>query len=59
MLRPRLSPSFSSMLFSPSQSGSPRSLSCSALSSSFSKLSLSAPSTPAPETVYSFKLNAL
>lgn len=47
---PRLSPSpsFSSMLFSPSQSGCPRSRSRSGTSSSFSKLSLSGPSTPTP-----------
>lgn len=47
---PRLSPSpsFSSMLFSPSQSGCPRSRSRSGTSSSLSKLSLSGPSTPTP-----------
>lgn len=51
---PRLSPnpSFSSMLFSASQSGCPRSLSRSGMSSSFSKLSLSGPSTPTPGTKY-------
>lgn len=51
---PRLSPnpSFSSMLFSASQSGCPRSLSRSGMSSSFSRLSLSGPSTPTPVTMY-------
>lgn len=51
---PRLSPnpSFSSMLFSASQSGCPRSLSRSGMSSSFSKLSLSGPSTPTPVKMY-------
>lgn len=48
MPRPSPSPSLSSMLFSASQSGSPTSRSRSGLSSSFSKPSLSAPSTPTP-----------
>lgn len=46
MPRPSPNPNLSSMLLSGSHSGSPMSLSRSGLSSSFSKPSLSDPSTP-------------
>lgn len=52
MPRPSPNPSFSSMLFSASHSGCPMSLSRSELSSSFSKQSLSGPSTPTPRSKY-------